>query len=176
MDIKKLKKEELLKMRDEINSQLEYINKLKKEVKKSKEKASLLDLGKDDKIFCIIFNGSNIHNMDYVKINFYKQDKKDYVGWTNFSTKHSTKPMGCSSALKDKCMNNHFFLSEFTSSMRFFTLNPQSWKDDLSLELNRLIKSKEDNFNKDIVKFKDSINDLINCNDVDKFIKEINLS
>jgi hypothetical protein len=170
MDIKKLKKEELLKMRDEINSQLKYIDEFKKEVKKSKEKKSLSDLDKNDKIFCINFYGSKIYNMDYVEINFHKQDKEDYIGWTNFSTNHNTKPMGCSFCLKDECMYNHFFLSEFISSNYFFTLKPQSWKEDLKSELIRLVKLKKENFNKDIHKFKDSINNLINFNDVDELL------
>ncbi len=170
MDIKKLKKEELLKMRDQINSQLKYIDELKKEVKKSSEKKSLSDLNKNDKIFCINFHGSEIYNIDYVEINFYKEDREDYIGWTNFSTKHNTKPMGCSSALKDECMYNHYFLSDICSSFYFFTLNPQSWKEDLKSELNRLIKLKEQNFNKDILKFKGSINDLMNYNDIDELL------
>lgn len=172
MDIKKLKKEELLKMRDEINSQLKYIDEFKKEVKKPKEKTSLLDLNKNDKIFCIHFFGSKIYNMDYVEISFYKKDTEDYVGWTNFSAaSHNTNLIGCSSCLKDECMYNHFFLSEFSSSsFYFFTLKPQSWKDDLKSEVIRLVKSKEENFNKDILKFKDSINNLINCNDVDELL------
>ena len=78
--------------------------------------------------------------------------------------------MGCSSCLKDECMYNHFFLSEFTSSNYFFTLKPQSWKEDLKSELIRLVKLKEENFNKDIHKFKDSINNLINFNDVDELL------
>jgi hypothetical protein len=64
-------------MRDEINSQLKYIDEFKKEIKKSKEKKSLYDLDKNDKIFCINFYDSKIYNMDYVKINFHKQDKED---------------------------------------------------------------------------------------------------
>lgn len=167
MDIKKLKKEELLKMKDEINSQLKYIDELKKD-KESKKKPSLSDLSKNDKIFCINFSGSKIHNMGWVKINFYKKDQEDYIGWTNFSTNHNT--MGCSSSLKDECMDNHFFLSEFHSSFYFFTLKPQNWKEDLKSELIRLIKSKEEKFNKNILKFKDSINNLINSDHVDELL------
>lgn len=170
MDIKNLKKEELLIMREEIDSQLKYIDEIKIEIKKSKEKKSLSDLKKNDKIFCIKFYGSKIYHMDYVEINFYKQNKEDYVGWTNFSTKHNTKPMGCSSCLEDECMYNHFFLSEFSSSNYFFTLKPQSWKEDLKSELIRLITLKEENFNKEIHKFKDSINNLINCESVDTLL------
>ena len=170
MDIKNLKKEELLIMREEIDSQLKYIDEIKIEIKKSKEKKSLSDLKKGDKIFCINFYGSKIYHMDYVEINFHKQDKENYVGWTNFSTKHNIKPMGCSSCLKDECMYNHFFLSEFSSSNYFFTLKPQSWKEDLNSELVRLIKLKEENFNKDIDKFKQVINNLIDCESVDTLI------
>ena len=108
--------------------------------------------------------------MDYVEISFYKNDREDYVGWTNFSANHNTKPMSCSSSLKDECMYNHFFLSEFCSSFYFFTLKPQSWKEDLKSEVIRLVKSKEETFNKDILKFKESINNLINCNDVDELL------
>lgn len=170
MNIKNLKKEELLIMREKIDSQLKYIDEIKIEIKKSKEKKSLSDLKKGDKIFCIVFYGSKIYHMDYVEINFYKQDREDYVGWTNFSTNHKTKPMGCSSALKDECMDNHFFLSDGCSSFHFFTLKPQSWKEDLNSESVRLIKLKEENFNKDIDKFKQVINNLIDCESVDTLI------
>jgi len=60
-------------------------------------------------------------------------------------------------------MNNHCFLSEFPCSMRFFTLKPESWKNDLKSELVRLVKIKEDIFNKEIEVFKNKINDLINA-------------
>jgi hypothetical protein len=81
MDITNLKKEELLDLRNQIDLQLIHIDSVNKTI--------LSDLDKKDEIFCISFNGSKIHHMDYVKISFH-----DILnGWINFSTVHDTKPM-----------------------------------------------------------------------------------
>ncbi len=170
MDLNKLKKDELLKLKDDIDSQLKYIDSLKKDIKLSNEKNRLLDLKHDDKIFCIDFRGSEIFHMDYVKINFRKQDDKDYI---NFSTKHDTKNIGCSSILLEESMDKHYFLSEFYSSMYFFTLKPESWREDLKNELERTIKNKRVYFNEEISKLKNTINSLIKSNEVDNFISNL---
>jgi hypothetical protein len=171
MKIQNLKKEELLKMRDEINLQLKHIDELKKEVVKSKEKTKLSDLNNGDKIFCIRFYGSEIYGMDYVPIEFWKKDEDDYYGWTNFSTLGVENSIGgMSSCIKDECMNNHFFLSDGCSSYEFFTLKPQSWREDLLLELDRFIKFKKDRFNQEILKFKSLIFKLIDSDGVDSVL------
>ena len=169
IDLKKLEREDLLKLKRDIENQLEFIDNFKNEIQLSKEKTTLLDL-KNDKIFCISFSGSKIHNVDYVKINFNKNKDKN---WTNFSTEHNTKPMGCSSSVEDECMNNHCFLSEFSSnSFYFFTLKPENWKIDLKLEIERSVKLKKKYFNEDIKKFKRNMNTLIKNNDVDNLIND----
>lgn len=171
MDIKELKKEDLLKLKDEIDLQLDrikHIDELKIEINKSKEKTSLSDLDKNDKIFCMIIYDSKIYKMDYVEITFSKHIDQ-YNGWTNFSV---TNPWGCSSSVKDECMSNYCFLSDFGSSYYFFTLKPENWRNDLNLELIRYIKEREIVFNKDIQKFKDTIYKVIEDDDhVDEFIK-----
>jgi hypothetical protein len=173
MDIKKLNKEELLQLKEDIQSQLNYIDTLKVKIKTSKNKSRLLDLQKDDQIFCIDFNGSKIHHMDYVKINFNKKPKIGFnEDWTDVSAAHDTKPMGCSTSIKDECMYNHYFLCEFCSSMHFYTLKPENWKIDLKLEQDRLIKFKRKIFNENIKEFKDKINNLIKSNNVNKIIKD----
>lgn len=174
MDINDLKKEELLKLRDEIDLQLyriKQIDELKIEINKSKEKTSLLDLDKNDKIFCMVIYNSKIYKMDYVEITFSKHIDK-YNGWTDFSTIHNTKSMGCSSSVKDECMSNYFFLSDFAPSFYFFTLKPENWRNDLNLELIRHIKEKENNFNENIQKIKETIYKVIEGDDhVAEFIK-----
>ena len=70
MNIDKLTQGDLLKIRDNINSRLEYINELKELKKSSKDKNALSDLDKTDKIFSINFYGSKLYQMDYVKISF----------------------------------------------------------------------------------------------------------
>ena len=165
--------EKLLELKDQIDSRVKYLNKIKKETKKVNEKNFLCDLEKDDKIFCIHFIDLKIYDMDYVKINFYKKEDENYSGYTNFSTESDTKPIGCSSALKDECMNNHYFLSEFgTQHFYFFTLKPQNWKNDLNCELNRLVKSKKNRFNEEIEKFKNSIHSIILNDEVNDLISD----
>jgi hypothetical protein len=112
--------------------------------------------------------------MDYVKINFTKHEK-DAFNVIRFSTSHETLPMGCSSCVSLDVMNNHFFLSEFSSStMYFFTIKPEFWKDDLFSELNRLADVRKTNYNKELREFNTLINDLIeNGEDVDNYIKKI---
>ena len=62
MDIKKLDKSELLNLKADIETQLEYINK----VDRLKIKKNLSELTKDDEIYCINFNDSKIYKHDFV--------------------------------------------------------------------------------------------------------------
>ena len=59
MDLKKIKREDLLKLKKDIELQLDFIGNLKNEIQLLKDKNTLSDLKKDDKIFCISFNGSS---------------------------------------------------------------------------------------------------------------------
>jgi hypothetical protein len=61
-------------------------------------------------------------------------------------------------------MNNHYFLSEFYSSMYFFTLKPETWIDDLKSEVKRLTKVKKEQSQKEILKFKHDVDDFIKTN------------
>lgn len=165
MDIKKLKKEELLKLKNDIDSQLNDIDsQLKESIEKSKEKNSLSDLVYGDKIFCIHFHESKIYNMAYVDIIFYKK-LNNYV---NFSSSHDELPIGCSSSVESECMNNYFFLSEFFSSnYYFFTMKPENWKTDIKTEMNRILKRKEKKYKNDIKEFKKGINCMIKNNEIE---------
>lgn len=169
MDIKNLNEKELLNLRNEVDIQLKNINVLKVAAQSTKEKNTLSDLTEDDKIFCVIFNESAIYDMDYVKINFYKSDNN----WINYSTSHDTKPMGQSSAINNKCMSNHCFLTETAASMRFFTLKPEIWKVDIIKEMNRMIDLKNDSFKADMCRIENKIKNLIENNEVDTFIQKL---
>lgn len=169
MDLKKLKKEELLKLKSYIDSELNYIDSLKTEMEqsKNKEKNTLLDLEKDDKIFCIIFKGSKIFNMDYAIINFIKRDVSEE--WIGYTSSHDTLPMGCSSLIKSVDMNNHCFLSEFSGSLRFFSLKPETWKKDILSEMGKSISMKSI----DIIKFKRDVKDLLKNKEIDTLLSNL---
>jgi len=178
MNVKNLSKSELLSIRGDIDSQLEYLNSVeevvKAAVKKNSEKTKLSDLEKDDMVFCIIFNGSRIYHMDYVSINFYREEREEYKEFTNFSSSHPNKPMGCSSCVRNEVMDNSYFLLDSISSYRFFTMNPKTWKEDLKSEMIRLIKKKDEEHRKDVANIERNIQAQINSDEVDRYIKDKN--
>ena len=171
MDLKKMNKDEHLKLKSEVSEQLKFIDNFKTEIKSSKQKNCLSDLKKNDKIFCVIFSKSKIWNIDYVKIEFYERKNDTY--WMNYSTSHDTKPMGSSSCVAVECMNRHYFLSDSYSCMHFYTLKPESWKEDLKSEIDRLSKRKKKNFNEELKAFKTNVSSFIQNNDVDDLIKNL---
>lgn len=169
MDIEKLNKKELLKLKDDIDNQIKVIDENIINKKKIGEKSKISDLSKGDKIYCINFSGDNVYHKDYVSISFNEinESQSIYYGYVKFSTEHKTKPMGCSSVLSKESFDNHYFLSDFVSSMYFFTLKPETWRNDLNSELERFIISKETNFIKELDKFKTKITKLIESNQSD---------
>jgi hypothetical protein len=172
MDLKKLKKSELLNLKNDIDLQLEFINNLKIEKQKLINKNTFSDLEKDDTVFCIIFNESKIYDMDYVKINFYIDH--NYDDWLKYTASHDTKPMGCSSSINKYYMDKHYYLSTFgLSQMRFYTLKPENWKVDLKLALLDDIKFRKQQFNKEIKNLNKKIHDLISENDIDMYLNNI---
>lgn len=171
IDIKKLKKDELLKLREQLDEQLFQIDSLKFEMKSLGEKKRLLDLVKGDKIFAVSFSRDFVYNSGFVEMEFSPRSDER---WTNFTSTHDTKPLGCSSAILTECLLNHCCLSEFSDSyMYFFTINPKTWKEDLRSEIKRISKNKKAYFNEDLNKFQDNINTFIKSNYVSEFIKDI---
>lgn len=174
--LNKLNKTELLELKNGINDQLETLNQNRKELENMKSKNKLSQLAKPgcklDKIFCINFSGDKIYNIDYVNISFHKKDDENLIGWTNFSTSHGTKPLGCSSSLRDKNMSKHYFISEFSSSMYFFTLKPKNWEKDLNKSIKNLIKLKKKSFDEGIKIIRKKSKFLIkNQRKINQFIK-----
>jgi len=175
MDITGLKKNELLNLKTKVDSQLERINKVDNDklangIESSKNKKSLSDLDDDNQVFCMRFSDSKVRDMDYVNLSFSKGGSDEFTSFIATNSIDTIHTIGCSSDLKSECLDNYYFLSEFTGSMFFFTLKPENWKDDLKSELSRLIKQKEVVFSEDIAKFEKKVNGLINNSDVDGLI------
>ena len=154
MDIKNLNETELLNLKKDIDLQLEHIAK----INRLKSKTSLSELTNDDEIYCINFNNDGIYKHDFVKIKIYENIVDDI--W-NFSTKHDTLPLGCSSSFHNDYMKKHYFLSMFTSSMFFFTLKPENWKNDLKLALDFQINLKKQYFDRDVQCLKNQVMNVI---------------
>lgn len=149
MNIEGLNKSELLELKEAIDN---MIKELDKPVKLDSK------LSKCNKIYCIIFDDSKIYIEDYVDISFGESKN----GYTNFSCRHKTKTMGCSASIRDEYMDKSYFLFEFCNSMYFFTLKPESWKEDILQAMETNIEYKNEYFEKDILKFKHKITGLIN--------------
>lgn len=148
MDIKNLNKEELLKLKGEIDNQLTILDILKYN--------KLSEMVKGDKIFCINFNGSDVRKVDYVDITF---SESSIDGWVKFSV---SSPMGCSSSLRESFMDKPYFLSIFDSSnMYFFTLKPNTWKEDLKSALCDNIENRRKIFEKEMDGWTSKIDALI---------------
>lgn len=118
----------------------------------------LLELKKDTKILYINFNKYNVYNIGYTTIIFTKDNRKEWQGGQHFS---ASSPAGCSSWIFDEQLEKHCFLSDFSSSMYFFTLKPEQWKEDLKLEMKFLIKNEKKTFLKSKKSFTNKINLLI---------------
>lgn len=162
MDIKNLNKNELLSLKTEIDTQLEYINK----VERLKNKTTLSELKDNDEIYCINFNNSGYNQYDFVKIKIHplSDDREDYV---IYSTKHNSKPMGCSASFHKNYFKKHYFLGEFSSGTFFFlTLKPENWKEDLKLALDFQIELRRENFEKEVQKTINTVTDFINLDNV----------
>lgn len=157
MDIKKLDKSELLNLKADIETQLEYINK----VDRLKNKKNLSELTKDDEIYCINFNDSKIYKHDFVKIT--TSECKHSDDWVKFS---ASSPMGCSASFHKDYLNKHYFLSLFSgNSMYFFTLKPENWKEDLKSASDFQIELRKQSFDKEIKIFGDQITDILSIDD-----------
>ena len=152
MDIENLNKTELLNLRVDIEKQLDHLDKMDR----LKNRTNLSELERDDEIYCIHFNGSEIYKHDFVNITI--SERND--GWMSFS---ASSPMGCSSQFHKDHLNKHYFLSLFSDSMYFFTLKPENWKDDLKLALDFQMNLKQEFFDKEVKKLRNNVMDVI-CN------------
>ena len=178
MNVKNLSKSELLSIRGDIDSQLEYLNNNNNNnnTKETLQKTKLSDLEKGDLIYCIVFNGTKVYDMDYVNINFYMDDDIMYKGLVHFYTEHNNKLryLETDSYTDEEVMSNSYFLTENRGTYRFFTMNPKTWKEDLNSEMIRLIKKKDEKHRKEVANIESNIQAQINSDEVDRYIKDNN--
>ena len=169
MDLTKLSNEELRRLKKTVENQIIYNENLKLIVKESENKEILSDLNHNgDSILCISFHSGVVSYVDYVKFYYYPQNA-EYV---KFSTSHETLPIGCSSSFHIDSLNNHCFLSEFSSyHFYFFTLKPDLWREDIRKEIEKLNEIKTTRFTNELNASNSYIENLV-LNDklVDEYI------
>lgn len=171
MNINELSKEELVALKSDINSRIKRIDKIKKEIN-TNDKNILRDLIDCDnpKIFCIRFNGSNIHTIDYIDIKITQSHYSDEI----FRFDLSGQYCGFSSTISLDTLDSHCFITESGyNNIMFLTLKPEKWNSDLIIERDNLITEKEKYFSDVVDGYKKSITGLLECDKVDKFLETI---
>tara|TARA_R110000803_G_C11785883_1_gene297300 strand:+ start:80 stop:598 length:519 start_codon:yes stop_codon:yes gene_type:complete len=170
INLNKLNEKELFNLKNKIDVKLTDIETTKKMGKefKSQNTQCLGHLEKDDLILCINFSGEKIYNIDYVNIRFGK--KEDSGSYTNFTASHDTNKIGCSSALSDEYLHEQYFLSDFTSSWYFFTLSPNTWKDDLVSAMKKYKNRKKEYYTNEVNSKVNNIKKFIDTFDISHYI------
>ena len=159
MEINNLSKEELVKLKQDVDDRLKTID--TKETKPNK--GTILSLKHGDKIFGIrlSFGGHRLKKPDELNGSV---DIIDYCNIDGISLKengdfsigisHPTKPFGISITLeKEDYIEEHCYLSMDlmkTGYDGFFTLKPETWKVDLVRMLNKQIENRKKYFQKDL--------------------------
>ena len=160
-----LDKSELLKLKANIDIQLECIDR----TERLKNRNCLSEMkNNNDEIYCIHFSGSKILNHDFVKLNI-SEDRQSYE-WVNFS---ASDPMGCSSSFHKDYLRKHYFLSIFVGSMYFFTLKPESWKEDLKSAFDFQMVLKKGFFEKEVAILESQVLDVLSVDDSEIIIPSI---
>lgn len=171
MKIEKLSREQLIELKSNIDLQISQLEREEhnKKLNSIKSFEKLSDMKRGGDIFCINFSGEKIYNMDFVHIDFSRNDGQ---GYTRFGTSHETKPMGCSSWINDDDLSNHCFLSEFCGpSYYFFTLKPKTWREDLMWELKKMVSRKKKRYGDEIKNSENTVKPLLKSSEqVDDFI------
>lgn len=178
MDINNLSKEELVKLRQDVDDRLKTI-----EIKNTKPKKDLMSLKKGDKILGIrlLFGGhrlvepeelnGNVDIVDYCNIEGIDLNyDKDIFG---ISILHPTKPFGISTTLnKEEYLDEHCYLNIDTFKTGydgFYTLKPETWKEDLIRMFNKIVEYRKEYFQKELNILKSKVTLFI---DAEKKINE----
>ncbi len=161
MNIDNLNKEELVKLRQDINNRLQTIE-VKSAIKPDKE--SILSLQKGDKIFGIRLSlgGHRLEDpielegcvdiVDYCYVAGI--DLRENSETFRISISHPTKPFGISTTLnKEKYITEYCYLSIDlikTGYDGFYTLKPENWKEDLIRVFNKHLEIRKKVFEQDL--------------------------
>jgi len=172
MNIDNLTKEELLKLKSQIDYNLKNIEQDEIDVinrKNSvKNKTKLSQLTTNDRIFGIRISGNKGHSLvestdeisstwkvdiiDYCNITEYT-DKSGRGGeWHRIKISHPTKPFGLGKSLSDEEVDKHYILSLCTSKNgydQFYTLKPETWETDIVEAYNEILEWRRKQYESD---------------------------
>jgi hypothetical protein len=192
-ELNKLNETELLKLKADIDSQLEIIEQEKNERKITKTK--MCDLTRGDKIFCIQYvdSLSKINFIGYCDIEQYiKYDKSDYHDIIvthktdvnkyikydeTYNNDLQNRFIGFTTSLHENRSNKHYMLNFTPTTITLLTLKPETWEDDLIKGLTYKTKQRTIKHNKDMMTLINRIEsfqsnkEIINKNIADKNIK-----
>jgi len=175
MNIDNLTKEELLKLKSQIDYNLKNIEQDEIDVinrKNSvKNKTKLSQLTTNDRIFGIRISGNEctdeisstwkVDIIDYCNITEYT-DKSGRGGeWHRIKISHPTKPFGLGTSLSDEEFDKHYILSLDTSKNgydQFYTLNPESWEADIVKAYSEMVEGRKSRYESEISILNEKLN------------------
>jgi hypothetical protein len=160
MEINNLSKTELVKLKQDIDDRLKSIE----DEKTTPMKKTILSLKQDDKIFGIrlSFGGHRLKEpddligkvdiLDYCNIKVLSLGKNSPK--FSMSISHPTRQFGISTTLrKEDYIDEHCYLNidlMKTGYDGFYTLKPETWKEDLIRMLNKDIEDRKKYFQQDL--------------------------
>ena len=169
-EFRNLSKKELFNLKDNIDNRLKSIlEEEKKEAKKKKKKEKIIDLISGDKIFGIrLSSGSHrlvdpkelnceVDIIDYCKVEGNDiRTSGEYEGTFRLSISHELKSFGNSSTLDTKLHGDkHYVLfmdTSYSGYDSFYTLRPESWKEDLDKAYKELVRKREQYYHEELSK------------------------
>jgi len=172
MNIDNLTKEELLKLKSQIDYNLKNIEQDEIDVinrKNSvKNKTKLSQLTTNDRIFGIRISGNKGHSLvestdeisstwkvdiiDYCDITEYTDKSRRGGEWHRINISHLTKPFGLGTSLSDEEVDKHYILSLCTSKNgydQFYTLKPETWETDIVEAYNKILEWRRKQYESD---------------------------
>jgi hypothetical protein len=177
ININKLDKEELKKLKIDIDLQLAEIERREQEenLNSISSFTKLSEMKRGGKILCIHFHQGKVYEVDFVEIKFSKS--KEGHGY-RFSTSHKFKPLGCSSWLSEEEIEEHCFLSDFSLSDRsnfyFYTLKPETWEEDLRILCGKHLHERRVTYEKELEILKNRLNELFDSSkQIEDFVKNL---
>jgi hypothetical protein len=141
LNIYDLGKEDLIKLKVDIDIHIAELSRREQEesLNSIKSFSKLSEMKRGGKILCVQFYNHKVYQHDFVDISFSKWEDE----WVSYSSSHKTLPMGCSSSVRREDMEGHCFLVSFYgTNWYFFTLKPESIKEDLKKECDKFFKRK----------------------------------
>lgn len=166
-----MNKEELLEEKSKLEKNLiDVNNKLniikineEDEIKRKdsvKNKTKLSQLTSNDIVFKIsyVYWKKEVTWVGYVDVNHCEYDEKD--NYYTFGVNHKTEPEGFSTGFPTKYGDKHCVLLDFTSSLYFITMKPETWEEDIKESLKEYLATKKQRYNNEVKRFKTHVGQM----------------